>query len=187
MGNRVVDFNGVSIEMTDQAASAFDALRKQHAAALAAKDESAEEAKEKLEDLEKDLAEKEAKAEDALKRLADAEARLTPAALDSLANERAALLDSAKRLAPDVDYSALDAASIKRAALEAIDVAIDGKSESYIDGAFESRAAIAKDARPSTDRSAEALVTASKTKAEDATSGRSAYMQRVSGAYRGAN
>lgn len=130
---RAVFVDGISIQTTDQGAQAIDKLNKQladsvaniakltadHAAALASKDA--------------ELAKKDAEI-DAIKAQV-----IDGAALDAKVEERSELVAKAKKLAPNVETKGKSEKEIRRdtvAAIRGAD-AVAGKSEAYIDAAFD--------------------------------------------------
>lgn len=184
MEMKTVDFQGIKIEVPNQAADAIVAMRRSHDEEIEQKDMAEKELRDKIKDLEEKLAKAEAKGEDSAKRLADAEAKLTPEAIDASVRERQKVIDDAHKLAPKLDCSTLDTAAIKRAALEAIDVDLDGKSADFLDAAFEARVEVAGNSP--LQRTADAFVGAAKNKVNDAPKDpRAEYMARQSVAYRG--
>lgn len=73
-------------------------------------------------------------------RVAELEARLTPAALDSALEARVALREKARKVVGDgVDFAGKTDREVKVAAIKATrsDFNDDGKSDAYVDGAFE--------------------------------------------------
>ncbi len=188
---KMVDCGGSNVEMTDAAVVALKSLVATHDTELATRDAKISDAETKIADLETKLAAADAKLEDSQKKLDEAEAKLTPEALDAAGRDRAQLVEDAKKLAPDLDCKTLDAEGIKTSVLKALDVDIEGKSSAYIEGAFETRASIARDAKES-GRAAAGLAGALKTKAKandagDPESAREAYIARTRDAHKGEN
>lgn len=182
MSTKVIDCGGSQIEVSDAAAIAIKALQDKHAAEIEARDGKIQAADAKVAELEKQVATSDAKVEALEKRVADAEAKTTPEALEAAAAARAKLLEDARKLAPELDCKTLDSAGIRRAALEAAGVNLEGKSEAFIDAAFEARVELAGDSPAK--RTAKALADAPKSKTTDAGDPRAAYMERTSQAYR---
>jgi hypothetical protein len=179
---KVIDINGISIEMPDQAAQAFDSLKAAHAKAIDEKDAELAASSARVKDLESQVAKADAKLEDAEKRAQEAESKSSPKALDAAARERAALVEDAKLLAPKIDTKDLDAAGIRRESLKAAGVALDGKSEDYVAAAFEQRVQIAREKVSPTARAADSLAT--RTQTHDAGDARSKYLADRASAYK---
>lgn len=130
---RVVMVDGLSVETTDLGAQAIEKLQKKitdmesatataaaaHEKALAAKDA--------------EIAKKDASIEDLKAKALDA------AAIDKMVADRAALVASAKKIAPKLDPKGLSDAEIRKAAVVAAlgDKVVEGKGEAYIDARFE--------------------------------------------------
>lgn len=182
MATKIVDVNGIGIEMTDQAAQAFDALRATHAKAIDEKTAELATVSARVKDLEGQVAKADAKLEDAEKRAKEAEAKTTPQALDAAARERASLVEDAKILAPKLETKDLDAAGIRRESLKSAGVALDGKTEDYITAAFEQRVQIAREKGGVAARAADSL--ANRTQANDAGDARSKYLADRASAYK---
>jgi len=187
MSTKVIDCGGSQVEVSDAAAIAFKAMTDKHTSEIEAKDAVIDELEEKVKDSDKELAKAETDSEEAKKKLEDAEARLTPEALDAAVRERSEVIEAAHKLDADLDCTTLDAAGIRRAALEAIDVNLDGKSDAYVDAAFDARveAADASEKTPA-QRAGEALAGGSKT-TDSGKSPRDAYMDRTANAFQGGN
>lgn len=131
---KTVTFDGITVEVTDQGAEVIAKQAQQiadakaenatlvtdHTAAIAAKD--------------KELGEKDAK----IQKLEDE--AITPDALDQLVADRAAIVDSIKKLNVTVDTKGKTLADIRRAAVVAKlgDKAVDGKSDEYVEARFDS-------------------------------------------------
>lgn len=179
---KTIDFNGVAIEVTDQAAQAFDALKASHAKALDEKTAEIVSLTEKAKSQDSALAKAEARADGAEAKLKDAEAKLTPQALDAAARDRAKLCEDALVLAPKLDTKPLDAAGIRREALKAAGVALDGKSEDYVTAAFDARVDTARAKGGTAAKGADSL--ANRTQTEDAGDARSKYLARQANAYK---
>ncbi len=127
--NVMVD--GLSVETTEQGAQAIakltadrDGLSKQLADALAANDKA-------LADKDAEIAKKDAEIDSLKAKVLD------DAALDKAVTERADLIAKAKGLAPKVVTDGKSALDIKRAVLTERKVALDGKSEAYIEARFD--------------------------------------------------
>jgi hypothetical protein len=130
---RTVVVDGLSVSTTDQGAQAIAKLQKDletsaakiasltadHAEAIKAKDA--------------ELAKKDAALD------AEKAKVLDTAALDKLVQDRAALIDKARKLAPTLDTDGLSDADIRKAAVVAVrgEDAVKGKPEAYIDAAFD--------------------------------------------------
>lgn len=182
MANRFLDVNGISIEMPEQAAQAFDAMRSAHAKTVEAKDAEIVSLTDKAKSQDAALAKAEARAEAAEAKVKDAEARLTPQALDAAARERATLIEDAKLIAPTLDTKTLDSSAIRREAVKAAGVTVDGKSDEYVVAAFDARVELAREKSGTANKGAEGLAT--RAKAEDASSARAKYLAERSSAYR---
>ena len=147
---RTVVVDGLSVSTTDQGAQAIDKLQKAvtdaqtklsdaekaHQAALAAKDA--------------EMAKKDAEIDDLKGKVLDA------AALDKLVTDRAALIDTARKIAKDVQVAGLSDAEIRKAVVVAKlgDAAVKDKAEAYIDARFD---ILAEDAAKTTDTFREAV------------------------------
>lgn len=182
MGNRVMDINGISIEMPEQAAQAFDAAKAAHSKTVEAKDAEIASLGEKVRTQDAALAKAEARAEAAESKLKDAEARLTPAALEDAARERATLIEDAKLIAPNLETKSLDSASIRREAVKAAGVSLEGKSDEYISASFDARVLLAREKGGVAARGADSLANRSRT--EDADSARTKYLADRASAYK---
>lgn len=178
---KVIDVNGISIEMPDQAAQAFDSLKAAHAKAIDEKSAELVALSEKVKAQDAALAKAEARAEGAESKLKDAESKLTPEALDAAARERASLIEDAKLLAPKLDTKPLDAADIRRESLKAAGVTLDGKSDEYVTAAFDARVEMARAKGGTAAKGADSLAT--RTQAHDANAARSKYLAEQSSAY----
>ena len=182
--SRTIDCNGIPVEMTDQAARAFEALRDAQKATIEARDSELEELRDKVKDLEEQLAKSQARADDAEEKLKGANDSLKPEALDAAVKARASLLDRARKLAPELDATSLGDAQIKRAALEAIKLDLTDKSDAYIDAAFDARVELA-DSKPRSQSQDVAKQLFDTGRTDDAEANpRMAYMQRVADAYK---
>jgi hypothetical protein len=184
---KTIDCGGHSIEVTDVAAIAIKQLVDKHAADLKTRDMAEEEQQKKIDELEEKLAKADAENEENKKKIDELEEKTSPEAMDAAARARTALVDAALTLAPKLDCSALDSKAIKLAALKAIGFDTEGRSDTYLDAAFDARVELAKDGNPSAaKRAAAALAAASNTQAndEDAESPRAKYLSRQRDAYK---
>ena len=137
---RSVVVDGLSVETTDQGAQAIDKLQKQiadertaNAAALAAKDVLLADAKKKAEMMEGENAALKKKAEDAA---------MTPAKLDALVKDRAAVVAVAKAHLGDAAVADKSDAEIRKAVVaKALGDKAKDMSDDAIKGAFDVLAA----------------------------------------------
>lgn len=120
-----VKFGDVTIEVSEQAAEAIEALTEQLKQAK-------EEAQASADAKDKELAEKDGEIEK-LKGNS-----MTADKLDAAIAERVAIIADAKKIA-DLDYSKKSPADIRRAAVTAVigDAAITGKSDAYVEARFD--------------------------------------------------
>ena len=120
-----VKFGDVTIEVSEQAAEAIEALTEQLKQAK-------EEAQASADAKDKELAEKDGEIEK-LKGNS-----MTADKLDAAIAERVAIIADAKKIA-DIDYSKKSPADIRRAAVAAVigDAAIAGKSDAYVEARFD--------------------------------------------------
>lgn len=164
---KTIVFDGISIEVTDQAAQAIDKLQSQ--AAQLIDDAATADASHAKEIATKDAAIAKAEAE---RDAANAKI-LDEAALDARVAARSDLIATAKSI-HDADYSGKSDADIRRAVVTAKlgDAAVSGKSDAYIDARFD---ILAEDV--SADQSVvNAIVAVNKTNANDA---HASYLARM--------
>lgn len=181
---KIIDCGGSQVEVSDAAAIAIKAMQDKHATEVEGLQKRISDMESEKEDMEEEEAKKDAKLDALQKDLDEANAKLTPEALDAAVKERAEVIDGAKKLAPEIKTDGLDTAAIKRAALEAIDVNLDGKGDTYVDAAFEARVEVADSGTPSAaQRAAEKLAGGSKT-TDSVQDARAKYMERTQNAHR---
>ncbi|GFO81232.1 MAG: hypothetical protein A49_08590 [Methyloceanibacter sp.] len=130
---RNVMVDGIPVETTDQGAAAIEKLQNDKKAAeelMAGADEKHEAA---IAEKDKELAAKDAEIADLKKKILD------DAAVDAKVQARAALITDAKKLAKDAKFDGLSDAEIRKAAVVAVhgEDAIKGKSDAYIEAAFD--------------------------------------------------
>lgn len=139
VATKTIVHDGISIEFTDQAADAYNAVKAKlttatadiakltadHATALAAKDT--------------ELAKRDAEIDGLKAKVLDA------SALDAAVTKRADLIATAKAI-HDADYTGKTEIDIRKAVLTAKGIAFDGKSDAYIDARFDVLAEDAKSA-----------------------------------------
>lgn len=174
---RTVLIDGIPVDVTDASAAVIDKLTKQrdqfestladtekaHEVAIAAKD--------------KELAAKDAEI-DKLK-----SEKVDDAAIDKRIADRCALIDSAKKVAKDIDFKGMSDAEIRKAAVVAVRGAdsVKDKSEAYIEAAFD-MAVEAGGATKANDSVRQAVQARDVNKAAD--NGQAAYEQRIRDAYK---
>lgn len=184
MSTKVIDCGGSQVEVSDAAAIAIKAMQDKHATEVDGLQKRISDMESEKDDMEEEDAKKDAKIDSLQTELDAANEKLTPQALDAAVKERAEVIDGAKKLSPEIKTDGLDTAAIKRAALEAIDLKLDGKSDTYVDAAFEARVEVADSGKPSAaTRTAEKLGNGSKT-TDKVTDSRAAYMDRTRNAHR---
>lgn len=176
---RTIMVDGLSVATTDAGAQAIEKLTRQladattrHDAAMAARD-----AEHATEIAAKDaaIAKAEGERDAALAKV------LSDEALDKRVADRAALIATAKAIAPEVETKGLADAAIRKAVVVAkLGDAMSAKSDAYIDARFE---ILAEDAKPA-DKVADALSTGPHVKADDATTARAEYIKRLADAHR---
>lgn len=141
-GTIIVD--GLPVSLADEAA--VRAVIEKKDAAIAAADKALADAKTTISTLTGEKAALD-------KALADEKAKTTPAALAKLIADRAALIDMAKKMAPDESYDDEDEMGVKRKAMKKkMGDALNGMNDAEISGAFAAFAALAKDAKPADNR-----------------------------------
>lgn len=138
MGKITID--DVDFEVSDQAAQAVVKLQARLKDAEEETETEAEKAKKKEDEMEE--AKKEAtKSEDALKaKLDDAIAKIpTDASLDTLISDRMTVVDSVRKVMPDIAWEGKDAATLKKEVVtdKCPDLNLDGKSDEYISVRFD--------------------------------------------------
>ena len=176
---RKIMVDGLEVEVTDASAAAIAKLQK------TISDMSAEQ-KAKMEEEDKKAAKKDAEmaAKDA--EIADLKGKvLDAAALDKLVADRAALIARATALDPKVVTDGKSTAEIKKAVVEAkLGDAAKGKSEAYIDAAFD----LLGDAKTGTDPLKQALGDLSQQPVGDARdAAHQAMLDRNANAWKGTN
>lgn len=170
---KTVLVDGLSVETTEAGAQAIAKLTADKASLADAYDAEIKDRDEKLAAADAALAKAEAERDAALAKVLDA------AAMDAAVAERADLIARAKAVAPKVVTDGKTALDIKRAVLIERKIALDGKSDAYIEARFDT---LTEDAAAA-DKTAAALgdtqtVGDAATKMEDA---HAAYVARMSG------
>lgn len=130
---RTVTIDGLSVSTTEQGAQAIDKLQKDKQALADSLEEANGKHQSALDAKDKELATKDAE-------IADLKAKvLDEKALDAKVKVRADLINSALKLAKDADFTGLSDAEIRKAAVKAVrgEDAIAGKSDAYIEAAFD--------------------------------------------------
>lgn len=183
----VVDCDGISVEMTEQAAQAFEKIKRAHAEDSARRDAEAKTLTDKVAELETAVAKAEARADaakadaDEARKLADA---AKPEALDALVADRAKLIEDAHLIAPALDCAGKDAGTIRREALVAAGVNLDGKSDVFVDARFEAAVEVAREkGAGAPGRAAAADLNKARGAANDAQDARSKYLAETANAY----
>jgi uncharacterized protein len=128
---RKIMVDGLEVEVTDAGATAIAKLQKTISDMAAKAKEEEEEADKKMAAKDAELAKKDAEIADLKGKVLDA------AALDKLVADRAALIARAQALDPKVVTDGKSSAEIKRAVVEGRIADAKGKSEAYIDAAFD--------------------------------------------------
>jgi hypothetical protein len=144
LGDRVnmakITIDGVDFEVSDQAAQAVGKLQADLESAEKEAQTEAEKAKAKEDEM-AEKAEEAKKTEDSLKaKLDDATTKIpTTDALDKMVSERTALVDTIRKVAPDMEWEGKDSAALKREAVAANypTLQIDSLSEDYISARFD--------------------------------------------------
>lgn len=187
MSTRTIVVDGLPVEITDAGAAAVEKLQGEVKAladaakeAKAASDTAAEAARAtadaELAERDKALAAKDAEI-DALKAKV-----LTDDALDARVAERAAILSKAKALTKDADFAGKSDREIKHAAVTAVRgaTALDGKSDAYIDAAFD----LLDVPKGTGDSMRDALISRDAVAPAAADHGQSEYQRRISDAWK---
>lgn len=171
-----VAVDGLSVETTDQGAQAIQKLQK----AIKSHDSdinSLKEAhKQEVESKDSELGKKDAE----IQSLKDKQ--LSDGDLDALIAERSDLIESAKLLAKDADFTGKSNNEIRSIAVQAVrgeDSVLD-KSEAYVQGAFDAAIDLAKSEK--TNKFAEAVKSVDRSEVKD--NGQSAYEARLSNAWK---
>lgn len=181
---KIIDCGGSQVEVSDAAAIAIKAMQDKHSTEVEGLQKRISDMESEKEDMEEEEGKKDAKIDSLQKDLDAANARLTPEALDAAVKERQTVIEGAKKIAPKLDCATLDTEAIKREALKAIDVDIEGKGDGYVNGAFEMRVEAADSGKPSAaHRAAENLGQGAKT-TDSVSDARAAYQDRMRNAHR---
>lgn len=130
---RKVLVDGLQVETTDAGATAIDKLQKDVATLTQRLADAQKEKEDEDEEKAKELDKKEAEIDDLKGKVLDA------AGLDKLVQARGDLIATAKVIAADVKTDGLSDADIRKAVVASIrgDDALKGKSQAYIDAAFD--------------------------------------------------
>lgn len=135
-----ITINGVDFEVSDQAAQAVAELQASYKDMEKETEEKDMEMKKKKED-EEEMAKKAKKTEDFLKaQLDDAESKIPSAEmLDQLVAERTALIDSARKVLPELNWEGKDAEAIRKevVAAKCPTVQLDSVSSDYVAARFD--------------------------------------------------
>lgn len=128
-----VTVDGITVEVTDQGAQVIEKLQQQLAKASESSAKVLQDHATALAEKDKQLASKDAEIDGLKKKV------LSDADIDKLVVERAALVDSARKIAPDLKIDGLDAAGIKKAAVAAKlgEASVTDKTSAYIDARFD--------------------------------------------------
>lgn len=187
MKSVIVDCDGISVEMTEQAAQAFEKIKRAHAEDSARREAELKALTDRVAALETGIAQAEAKADaakadaDEARKLADA---AKPEALDALVAERAKLVEDAHLIAPALDCAGKDARTIRRDALVAAGVNLEGKSDVFIDARFDAAVEVARERGASApSRSGAAGIAGARGTANDSKDAREEYLSRTANAY----
>ena len=135
-----ITIDGVDYEVSDQAAQAVGKLQKRLVDAESEAEKKDEEMKKKEDEMEEVKAEAK-KTEDSLKaQIDDAKSKLpTPEAIDKMVADRMALVDSVKKVCPDIVIDGKDADTLMKEAVAAkcSNVQLDSVSTDYIKARFD--------------------------------------------------
>jgi len=144
MGKKI-EYHGIALDVSDEAGAAFVAQSAEHSTIVSAKDAEIATLTTTNEELETKLGVADANVADLTAKLEAADKLNTPEALDAAVKNRAALVEDAGLMAPDLDCSKLATPDIKRAVLEAMDINLDGREAPYVEAAFDARAETARE------------------------------------------
>lgn len=130
---QTVTVDGLSVSTTEQGAQAITKLTNDMAALQATVDAKDSDHKSALEAKDRDLAERDAKIADLEKK------QLKDSEIDKLVADRSKLLSDASKLAKDADFTGMNEADIRKAAVSAArgEDAVKDRSEAYISAAFD--------------------------------------------------
>lgn len=173
MNLRKIVIDGLTIEVTDQGAEAVAKLQAQLADGKAAIDKAAKDAAEVKTAHDKALADKD-------KEITDLKAKIpTVDQLEEMFDRRAAVIDAAKKLAPDLDPKGKSLADVRKAvvAKRLGDGAVKDRSDDYIAAQFDALATLAKDGAADPDPVRDALKGGVTTTANDADKARQKYLE----------
>lgn len=135
-----ITIDGVDFEVSDQAAQAVGKLQARLTDAENEAEKKADEVKAKEDEME-EKAKDAKKTEDSLKaELDDAKSKIPTAdSLDKLVSDRTALVDTIRKIAPDIEWEGKDAATLRKevVALKRPNVQMDSVSDDYIQAAFD--------------------------------------------------
>lgn len=170
---RKVVVDGLTIETTDAGAEVIAKLNAQIADGKAAIDKAVKDAAEVKTAHDKALADKD-------KEIADLKAKIpTVDQLEEMFDRRAAVIDAAKKLAPDLDPKGKLLADVRKAvvAKRLGDGAVKDRSDDYIAAQFDALATLAKDGAADPDPVRDALKGGVTTTANDADKARAKYLE----------
>lgn len=135
-----ITIDGVDFEVSDQAAQAVGKLQARLSDAEMEAKEKDEEMKKKKEDQE-EMAKEAKKTEDSLRaQLDDAKSKIpTTDALDKLVTERTSLVDTVRKVLPEIKWEGKDSDTLRRevVAAKCPNVQLDSVSKDYIDARFD--------------------------------------------------
>lgn len=161
---KTVTVDGIPIEVTDQGATVIATLQQRLADAGAANAKAAADHTAAISAKDKELATKDAEIDALKSKVVDG------AALDKLVDDRATLVTKAKAVVADVQIAGKSAADIRRAvvAKKLGDARVAGKSDDYVEAAFDQLAADVKAPDPIRDALVSGLKATSETEVSDA-------------------
>lgn len=166
-----ITIDGVDFEVSDQAAQAVGKLQKRVSDAEEMTQKEKDKAKE-AEDQTEEVKKESKKTEDSLNaKLDDALSKIPSAkTLDSLVTERTALVDSIRKVMPEVKWEGKDAMTLRRevVAAKCPNVQMDSVSDDYISARFDTLAdAVAQNSQHSLDDALTTTITNNDEKVED--------------------
>ena len=176
---QTIEVNGISIKVSDQGRQAFEAQTVAHDKSRAIHDTQIADAGTKISALEAQVAKLEAEKDALTTRLADAETLAKPDALAAAAEARGIIVLDARSLAGQgLSVDGLDVPQIKRAALHEVGLDLEGKSEAYIESAFDARVDLSRESDGSASKAARQISGQAQDTNEEANP-RAAYMANL--------
>jgi len=182
---RKVVVDGISVEVTDNAASIIDKLKGERDAAREAQEDASAEHAKALADAEAKTAKVEAQLD------AEKAKVMTQDQIDALVEQRSALVADAKLVASDIDAAGMSDADLRRAVVQKAlgDDAIADRSEAYIDARFEilaedAKAKAKKEKDLQSDPFAATIRTGDILKRAERDNGQAEYVKRISDAWK---